>query len=81
MAGSASMKAKILKILIVDDDPVDRDILKQYLKSEPNGSFSFADASTGRQGLETFRGFEPDCVLLDFNLPDMNGIELITATT
>src|SRR5215469_260833 len=66
-----------LKVLIIDDEIVDREIFKQYLESDQPGAFSFAEAATGRDGLRKLETFQPDCVLLDFQLPDLDGLKMI----
>jgi PAS domain S-box-containing protein len=67
------------KILIVDDDPLDREVYKGYLNEAWGGDFSFAEESTGAAAIARLKTFEADCVLLDFNLPDMNGFEVMSA--
>ena len=71
------MKEPPLKILIIDDDPVDREIFKQYLEASKPGGFSFAEEPTGKNGLALLESLEPDCVLLDFNLPDLDGLTIV----
>lgn len=66
-----------LKILIIDDDAADREIFKLYLGLGQPGAFEFAEEGTGRAGLARLKSFQPDCVLLDFNLPDIDGLEMI----
>ena len=66
-----------LKILIIDDDPVDRAIFKQSLEAAQPGAFIYNEAGLGREGLSRFGGFQPDCVLLDYNLPDLDGLQMI----
>lgn len=66
-----------LKILIVDDDPGDREIFKQFLNSDGPSDFLYAEAATGRDGLRVLQSFNPDCILLDFNLPDLDGLRMI----
>jgi len=66
-----------LKILIIDDEPVDREIFKQYLDADRPGEFLYAEAATGRDGLRRQKAFEPDCILLDLNLPDLDGLKMI----
>lgn len=66
-----------LKVLIIDDDPVDRAIFKQSLEDAQPGSFLFAEATLGREGLAHLETFQPDCVLLDFHLPDLDGLQMI----
>jgi len=66
-----------LKVLIIDDEPVDREIFKQFLDSDRRGTFAYAEAGTGRDGLRMMETFHPDCILLDFNLPDLDGLTMI----
>ena len=66
-----------LKVLIIDDEPVDREIFKQYLDGGGPDRYLFAEASTGRDGLRRMEAFNPDCILLDFNLPDLDGLRMI----
>jgi len=68
---------KRLKILLVDDDPADRTIFKHYLELGETGMHVFAEAGTGREGLSRVEDFKPDCILLDFDLPDCDGLTMI----
>jgi two-component system nitrogen regulation response regulator NtrX len=61
------------RVLIVDDDPSIVAGLAALLEDE----WSVRTAATGREALMTFEGFSPDVVLLDVNLPDANGVELL----
>jgi PAS domain S-box-containing protein len=64
------------RILLIDDDPVDRELVRyQLLGSQQNIEYQAADS--GQKGLELIRSWNPDCVLLDLNLPDMQGLELL----
>ena len=69
--------ASPLKILIIDDEPVDREIFKQYLDADRPGGFVYADAATGQEGVRRLQDFHPDCVLMDLNLPDLDGLKMI----
>src|SRR5579872_3348428 len=66
-----------LKILIIDDEPIDREICRQFLETDKPGGYVFAEAANGRDGLSRVEAFVPDCVLLDFNLPDLDGLKII----
>ncbi len=66
-----------LKVLIIDDEPVDREIFKQFLDGDRPGAFIYAEAATGREGIRRMETFQPDCILLDFNLPDLDGLTMI----
>src|SRR5277367_5345607 len=74
---SSNAAAPPLRVLIIDDDPADREIFKQYLDAARPRDFIFAESSTGKSGLARLRSFKPDCVLLDLNLPDIDGLEMI----
>lgn len=65
------------RLLIVDDNPVDRMAYRQYLTFSQEHVYSFIEADIGADGLKIFQQEEPDCLLLDFNLPDMTGLEFL----
>ncbi|QHT69129.1 response regulator [Rhodocytophaga rosea] len=68
------------KILIIEDNEEDRYTFKRYL-STPNcaqiGSFQVIETSYGNAGITLYKNEQPDCVLLDFSLPDMDGLEVL----
>ncbi|MGL4605591.1 MAG: response regulator, partial [Iodobacter sp.] len=57
------------KILIVDDETAFRQIIKDGL----DGLAEFAEAKNGEEALSLVTSFQPDILLLDINLPDING--------
>ena len=67
-----------IRVMIIDDDRVDRHLYKQCLQQSPAWKFEFAEADSARAGIETASAWRPDCTLLDFNLPDMDGIEALS---
>lgn len=58
------------KVLIIEDDPYIADLLRLYLEKE---GYEVDTAGDGVKGLEKFRRWKPDLVLLDVMLPGMNG--------
>ena len=66
--GSASVK-----ILVVDDEPSIVDAVATALRYE---GFDVEEAATGRDALAAVVRFEPDLVVLDWMLPDVEGIEV-----
>jgi len=62
------------KILIVDDEPAVCESLREALADE---GYAFSTAHTGRDALESYGANLPDLVLLDINLPDWNGLDLL----
>ncbi len=62
--------------LVVDDSRVVRKVARRIL--EKNG-FTVEEAEDGSRALEACRHALPDCVLLDWNMPVMNGLEFLMA--
>jgi DNA-binding response OmpR family regulator len=59
------------KILVVDDDPAVRRIVIEALK---NQDYQVYDVGSGKDALEAVDKIEPHLVLLDVNMPGMDGI-------
>lgn len=62
------------KILVVEDDPLNQQILADFLAA--NGYETIA-ASTGPEGIERFEHDAPDLLLVDVQLPRKNGFEIV----
>ena len=61
------------KILIIDDNKSTVKVVKDYLK---RSNISCKIAMTGKEGMKVLQESKPDVVLLDINLPDINGYEM-----
>jgi DNA-binding NtrC family response regulator len=61
-------------VLVVDDEPLQRDILKTILDGE---GYETHTASSAEEALETNKQFHPDVILTDLKMEGMDGIELI----
>ena len=75
-APSAKMEVTPVKILIVDDD-ADMRMLYRRIFSRSAGEFAVIEAENIEEGLHLMQAFAPDCVLLDYQLPDGNGLGFI----
>jgi two-component system NtrC family sensor kinase len=64
-----------LTILLVDDSTADRVLYRRFLSS--TGTYTFLEATTGEEGLRLCQTTRPDCLILDFYLPDMDGFEFL----
>ena len=65
----------MFKILIIDDEKSIRDIFSLMLKEK---GYIVETAENGKEGLSKTKKFIPDIVLLDMNLPDVSGIEVLS---
>jgi len=66
-----------MKVLMVDDSAADRKLCRIWLEQSFGGSIQFSEASSGREACELYLTTPPDCVLLDYKLPDMTGLEFL----
>jgi DNA-binding NarL/FixJ family response regulator len=64
-----------MKVLLVDDHAIVRDGLKRLLADLDVGPI--LEAETGRAALDLARAERPELVILDLNLPDLGGLELL----
>jgi len=66
---------RLVRILVVDDNPAVRHYLRAIL--EQQSSWRVCDeARTGREALQRVQKMLPDVVLLDFQMPDLNGLDV-----
>lgn len=71
------MTAKKYKVLLIDDSPTDRRIYRRFLEEKNSILIKVLEAATGKAGVAACQGHEPDCIVLDFKLPDTDGLRLI----
>lgn len=71
------MVQKAIKILVVDDFPTMRRIIKNLLKDL--GFENVDEADDGAMGLDKLRNGNFDFVLSDWNMPNMDGLEMLKA--
>ncbi|MFS4449662.1 response regulator [Maribacter sp. 2307UL18-2] len=63
-----------MKVLTIDDQTL---ILLSVEKRLQELGYTVKTAATGKDGIAIFQSFEPDLVLVDINMPDMNGLEVV----
>ncbi len=66
-------------ILIVDDSLPMRSVIKRTFKAAGYGNSDFHEAANGKEALELMKNGWIDIVMTDYNMPVMNGLELIRA--
>ena len=72
------MEAPLRRVLIVDDSPEDRELYRRFLASDPGHRYELIETETGEEGVSACRAHPPDCVLLDYRLPDLDGLTFLT---
>jgi two-component system chemotaxis response regulator CheY len=65
----------IKKILIVDDSPIARKMLKSCLPKDQG--YEFHEAGDGKDGFNAYKEFKPDLTFMDLTMPVMTGFESI----
>ncbi len=68
-----------MTILVVDDSSVMRKIVIRSLRQAGYGDHEVVEAEDGAEALASIRSSTPDVVLSDWNMPNMSGLELVTA--
>jgi len=66
-----------MKIMIVDDSRTMRNVQKNVLKQL--GHSDVVEACDGREALKVVKEADPELILLDWNMPNMNGLEFLHA--
>jgi type IV pilus assembly protein PilB len=64
-----------VRVLVTDDEPVTRMLLKRLLRRE---GFDVLEAATGQQAIDIAMRERPDLLIIDLNMPEMNGYEAIS---
>ena len=65
-----------MKILIADDEPIARQILREHVESIPAAEVA-AEASTGAEALARILETQPDVALLDLQMPELDGLAVV----
>ena len=66
----------MIRVLIVDDEPPARRKVRRFLERDADIG-DIAEAGSGQEALEAIRTFHPDLVLLDVQMPDMDGFAVL----
>jgi two-component system LytT family response regulator len=65
-----------MKIIIIDDEPLARSIIREYLQYHPEMEL-LAECSDGFEGVKAIQQLQPDLIFLDIQMPKINGFEML----
>src|SRR4051812_31407220 len=68
-----------MRVLITDDSKAMRMIVQRTLRQTGLDIEETMEASDGQEGLAAVAGFRPDLILSDWNMPNMTGLDFLTA--
>jgi two-component system sensor histidine kinase UhpB len=66
-----------MKVVMVDDSAAERKLCRLLLEEAHGPQLEFFEADTAIGGLEAVCATAPDCILLDYRLPDLTGLEFL----
>ena len=66
----------MIKALIIDDEPLARSIVKEYLQSHSEITVA-AECGDGFEGLKAIMQHQPQLIFLDIQMPKINGFEML----
>jgi len=81
VAKPAELDTRPLRILVVDDSREDREAYRRFINSGSQRQYLIDEVDSGEEALAWCRSKTPDCLLLDYLLPDLNGLEFLTELT
>ena len=67
----------MFNLLIIEDEPIEREVLKLMIQTNCPFIVKIMEAENGFQAIEKCRSFLPDVVIVDINMPGINGLDTI----
>src|SRR6187401_3397660 len=65
-----------MKAIIIDDEPLARSIVKEYLQQHPEIEL-MQECNDGFEGVKAINQYQPDLIFLDIQMPKINGFEML----
>jgi two-component system, LytTR family, response regulator len=65
-----------MKAIIIDDEPLARSIIKEYLQGYPDIEVT-EECNDGFEGIKAIQQHQPDLIFLDIQMPKINGFEML----
>ncbi|MFL5728778.1 MAG: LytR/AlgR family response regulator transcription factor [Cytophagaceae bacterium] len=70
------MNDTLIRVIIIDDEPLGRDLLRTFLKGHSSVEI-LAECADGFQGLKAIQELKPDLIFLDIQMPRITGFEML----
>jgi CheY-like chemotaxis protein len=77
LAGTSHSKSDVSRLLCIEDNPANMEVTRAFIGNRT--AFEFLGATTGESGIALARTHNPALILLDINLPDMSGFDVMRA--
>ncbi|MGH9968544.1 MAG: LytR/AlgR family response regulator transcription factor [Pyrinomonadaceae bacterium] len=71
-------EAPLIRVLLVDDEPLAREMLREMLQGDPDVTI-VGESVNGREALDAIRAHAPDLLFLDVQMPELGGFEVLAA--
>ncbi len=68
----------VIRVLLVDDEPLARALLREMLQSDPQAKI-VGESVNGHEALAAIREHSPDLLFLDVQMPELGGFEVLSA--
>jgi two-component system LytT family response regulator len=65
-----------MKVVIIDDEPLARSLVKEYLQKHPELEL-VQECNDGFEGIKAIQQYQPDLIFLDIQMPKINGFEML----
>ena len=66
----------MIKTILIDDEPLARSIVKEYLQTHPEFQI-VQECNDGFEGVKAIAQHQPDLIFLDIQMPKINGFEML----
>src|SRR5215203_2409719 len=74
--GGKVTNARPIRALVVDDEPLARDMIREMLEDDSDVEI-VAECANGREAVETIKSIKPDLVFLDIQMPELGGFQVL----
>jgi len=65
-----------IRALVIDDEPLARDMIREMLESDPDVEI-IAECANGREAVAAIKSLSPDLIFLDIQMPELGGFEVL----